>query len=128
MGSRGPVPKPDEMRRRRNADGGRRVVMVGAVVPPPVPRGLHPLVRKWYASLRNSAQSAYFEPSDWAAAQFTAVAMDRAIERSDARMFSAVWTAMKSLGTTEEARRRMHILAMRQEEDPEEGAVSTIDD
>ena len=112
----GPLPKRVEERRRRNAVPGETVVtMPGRVKPPAAPRGAHPIARKWYASLKVSGQSQFFEPSDWAAAVYVAEAMSRVLSgaRFSAQAFAAVWTAMDDLMTTEAARRRARLQVMR---------------
>ena len=112
----GPLPKRVEERRRRNAVPGETVVtMPGPVKPLAAPRGAHPIARKWYASLKVSGQSQFFEPSDWAAAVYVAEAMSRVLNgaRFSAQAFAAVWTAMDDLMTTEAARRRARLQVMR---------------
>jgi hypothetical protein len=70
MGKRGPTPKRSTQRRRTNdpvvpvtkAEGAAKVVV------PAVDPGWHPVAARLFESLRGSGQSAFYEPSDWAAA------------------------------------------------------------
>jgi hypothetical protein len=89
--------------------------MPGPVKPPPAPRAVHPIARKWYVSLKASGQSQYFEPSDWAAALYVAAAMSKVLEHSrfSAQAFAVVWTAMEDMMTTEAARRRARLQVQR---------------
>lgn len=81
MGSRGPVPKRTDQRRRRNKPADGATVTKGAatrrIVVPPVNRKWHPVARRWYLSLRQSGQAEFYEPSDWATAYVIAEAMSR---------------------------------------------------
>lgn len=74
----GPVPKRSDQRRRRN-DKGEESEAAGAVeVPVPEPDSdWHPVARQWFESLRDSGQSAFYEPSDWATAVVLAESMSR---------------------------------------------------
>jgi hypothetical protein len=126
----GPLPKRTEERRRRNAVPGETLVrMPGPVKPPPAPRGVHPIARKWYVSLKASGQSQYFEPSDWAAALYVAEAMSKVLghARFSAQAFAAVWTAMEDMMTTEAARRRARLQVQRDLEElaDQDGAPPT---
>lgn len=77
MPSRGPIPKPAAQRRGRNAteapadtvrpDGVRHGPTLGLE--------LHPVAVEWYEALRISAQSALYEPSDWASAKLITTAI-----------------------------------------------------
>ncbi|MGW6602040.1 phage terminase small subunit [Streptomyces sp. NPDC055036] len=116
MGSRGPVPKRDDQRRRRNAP---EVEL--ATAPSNTPEGApapeadpdwHPIARRWYDSLAQSGQSFFFEPSDWAQAAFVAEAMSRNLnqgQRLSGQLFAAVIAASSDLLTTEGSRRRLRI-------------------
>ncbi|QSN49298.1 hypothetical protein I3U33_12810 [Mycobacteroides abscessus subsp. abscessus] len=79
MGTRGPIPKREDQRVRRNEQEipTEKVVALGKV---PVPDlGLenpHPFVVEFYESIRQSAQSNYYEPSDWQFARLTMYALN----------------------------------------------------
>jgi len=118
VGTRGPVPKRSEERRRRNADDGPALVQGKAGAPaelPPLPEPdpmWHPIATEWYLSLRDSGQAAFYEPSDWAMARYAAELMSRGL-RSDrppnGQYVAALNSVMASLLTTEGDRRRARI-------------------
>jgi hypothetical protein len=113
MGERGPVPKRSDQRRRRNAgDPITRVTAGGRQVEaPPLGFPAHPVAADWYASLAESGQAQFFEPSDWAAARLVTYDLTRHLNagRVSAQMLAAVWSAMSDLLTTEAARRRVRL-------------------
>jgi len=78
---------------------------------PPADEGWHPIARDWYCSLDESGQSQFFEPSDWQAARYVAEVMSKnlAAGRFSAMLFSAVWSAMTELLSTEASRRRVRM-------------------
>jgi len=113
MGARGPVPKRSTERRRRNKTSAVETVKVDApapAVPAPNPNW-HPIAGDWYASLVESGQAIYFEPSDWQAARFVAEVMSKNLKqkRFSSVLFAAVWAAMNDLLTTEASRRRVRM-------------------
>jgi hypothetical protein len=127
-----PLPKRNAERRRRNKESANaKATRHGKVTSPNPPETLHPVASRWYLSLRQSGQSDFFEPSDWAAALYVAEAMTRNLEmaRFSSQLFSVVWTAMDGLLTTEQARRRARVEVERAEgvEQAPPG-VSAIDD
>lgn len=78
MGQRGPIPKRDEDRVRRNIpeDPTVTVQMDGLVTIPELGDishlgETHPLVDDMYESIRQSASVKYYEPTDWAYARLT---------------------------------------------------------
>lgn len=78
MGTRGPIPKRDEDRIRRNipVDPTVTVQMPGRVGIPELGDishlgETHPLVVEMYESMKQSASIKYFEPTDWAFARLT---------------------------------------------------------
>ncbi len=116
MGTRGPVPKRDDMRRRQNKTDVETVTAPSAhpdgSTAPPADEGWHPIARRWYDSLANSGQSFFFEPSDWAQAAYVAEAMSRNLnqgQRLSGQLFAAVVSAASDLLTTEGSRRRLRI-------------------
>jgi hypothetical protein len=130
MGARGPIPKRSEDRRRRNRADVHVAEAFGPVeVPQPDP-SWHQLAASWYASLRESGQVAYFEPSDWAAAQLLAHEMSRMLQsRPSANLFAAIWSGMGDLLTTEGERRRFRIEVHRRPVAPVAASpVSNLDD
>ena len=124
MAGRGPVPKRDAERRRRNkpASPTDSVRMPGKVRVPAADRDWHPIAKRWYKSLKTSGQSAYYEPSDWATAQYVADLMSRLLskETPSAEMVKAITPLMTSLVTTEGERRRVRLEIERGDAGPAE--------
>lgn len=115
-GKGGALPKrsSERMGHRSKADmETEKLVIPGVVKVPTADPNWHKVAKSWYASLAESGQSVYFEPSDWAAAQFTAEAMTHTLDIGGAKisssLFTAVWSAMNDLLTTEGARRRVRL-------------------
>lgn len=79
MGTRGPVPKRSNQRRRRNepetpvtkADGAPKVEI------PAADSKWHPVAKRWFESLASSGQMAFYQASDWATAYLVAESMSR---------------------------------------------------
>jgi hypothetical protein len=116
MSGDGPIPKRSAERRRRN-----KVVTdtpapaVGLTVEvPPTDLSWHPLAVGWYESLKISGQSQFYEPSDWAAAQVAAWYITELVRKPSSVAFSAAWSAMGALLTTEGERRRVRLEIERQ--------------
>lgn len=132
MGQRGPVPKRSTERRRRNKEGTPdtvRAIVETVAVPAPLTTW-HPIAKAWYESLESSGQSKFFEPSDWAAAQYVAESMSVNLKqrRFSSQLFAAVWDAMEDLLTTEAARRRVRMEIERGPEQLELAGVTALAD
>jgi len=131
MGSPGPIPKRSEERRRRNKENPVETVpATGKVKPTACPPGIHAEARGWYQSLADSGQSKFYEPSDWRQARVLAIILDNMLEapRVSAQLFAAWCSAASELGTTEGARRRVHIEIDRKPKKPALTAVSVMDE
>lgn len=87
MGERGPVPKRSDQRRRTNKPAkpvtkapSKRAAKGSApktsATHRPDPKW-HPVAKRWFSSLARSGQSAFYEPSDWAAAFVIAESISR---------------------------------------------------
>lgn len=121
MGSRGPVPKRSEERIRRNKDEAgpvEKIVAIGRVEIPEL--GLedpHPMIVDFYESLKDSAQSQYYEPSDWEYARITMHFLDGLVRRSgpSAQMLATVATMLSGLLVTEGDRRRVRLEVEREQ-------------
>lgn len=128
--TRGPIPKRDAERRRRNAAevGTTTVEMTGEVIVPDADPNWHRLAREWYESLRKSGQHKYMEPSDWAAARILAFSMTKqlASSRPSSQWFAAIWSAMNDLLTTEGARRRVRMEVERRAPKADQGELATV--
>lgn len=101
MGSRGPVPKRSDQRRRTNSPTAKKVPakkaaavkkatakktaatkattpqLPPAFIPPKADPAWHAVAKKWYASLSESGQSQFYQPSDWAVAFLIGESMSR---------------------------------------------------
>lgn len=134
MANKGPVPKRTEERlghmTKAQKAGVSKVQVSGVVEVPPLPADAHHAARRWYEALKESGQTVYFEPSDWAAALYVAEAMSRNLsaDRFSAQMFSAVWSAMDDLLTTESARRRARVEVIRALEGDNPDAPTPLDE
>lgn len=108
--TRGPVPKRSDQRRRRNKPevDPTTIEATGEVVQPDAVESWHPIARDWYDSLAESAQSRFYEPSDWHSARFAADVMSRVAsgEQVASSEVAAMAKLMSELLVTEGARRR----------------------
>lgn len=82
MGSRGPVPKRSEQRRRANKPATlsgeiSKAPATPTVEAPEASEEWHPVARRWYLSLAASGQATFYEPSDWATAYLIAESISR---------------------------------------------------
>lgn len=114
---RGPVPKRSDQRRRRNKDSQvEKVDLSGTSQPvkveaPELGFTTHPIAEQWYASLADSGQSRFYEPSDWQSARMLTHEMGRMLNagRVSAQTLAAVWSAMGDMLSTEASRRRVRM-------------------
>lgn len=127
MGERGPVPKRESQRRRTNKPERPTVhaVTTPSVTVPDADPNWHPVALRWFESLAQSGQAAFYTASDWATAFVVAESMSRELkpqplvvgrgEDATVEMVSmppkgaslAAWLkAMSSLMVTEGDRRR----------------------
>ncbi|WP_246076523.1 hypothetical protein [Amycolatopsis cihanbeyliensis] len=91
---------------------------IGDVEVPPL--GLddpHPLISDFYASLAESAQARFYEPSDWQFARFTLHFADQLVKsrRPSSQMLAAVNSALTDLLVSEGARRRVRLEVEREQ-------------
>ena len=120
----GPVPKRMGERlghvTRGEKDAVTPVNVRGPVTPPTMKSTWHPTVKKWYGSLRDSGQSKFYEPSDWAFAFYVADVMHhslgthinddgKTVPNMTAAIVRAVMAGMTSLLVTEADRRRVRM-------------------
>lgn len=114
MGDRGPVRKRSDQRVRRNKDAveTEKVTAIGAV---PVPdlgfEDPHPIVRDLYNSLRHSAQSKYYEPSDWQYARTALHFLDGLLRspKPNGQLLTTVNSMLTGLLVSEGDRRRVQL-------------------
>lgn len=127
MGTRGPVPKRSDQRRRANKDDIPVSVGTGArqAKAPAADRNWHPIAKGLYWSLAKSGQAEFFEPSDWQVARLAAEATTRMLtaERFSAVLLAAVDSMWSKLLMTEADRRRLRIELARPKEDPDAAAA-----
>lgn len=102
MGTRGPVPKRSDQRRRRNVPDGPAVVQVGGaatVVPPLDLPGVASIVADWYAALADGPEARYYTPAIWQRARVVAMMLDTVVKagRPSAQMYAALQQDMKAL-------------------------------
>jgi len=137
MGAHGPIPKRSEERRRRNKDDGPEMIQAPSGGPEdlpdlPEPDALwHPIAADWYLSLRESGQSAFYEPSDWAMARYAAHVMSQVLlsdRGPNGQLVAALNSVMSSLLTTEGDRRRARMeLERKKPAGPKLASVSPLD-
>ena len=134
MGVRGPVPKRADQRRRTNTDGGP-VTKGPASAVKGVPAGSkdwHPAAKRWYAALKASGESHWYEPSDWAEAWVAAEVLSQMLQAEKlSAMLYASWQGVSArLLVTEGDRRRVRIeLDRGGQADPDaEAGVTAMDD
>jgi hypothetical protein len=84
VGERGPVPKREEERRRRNKKPKATKPAEPKATKPPRPpkpdKDWHPVAKRFFNSLAASGQSEFYEASDWAMAYVLAESMSRDLE------------------------------------------------
>lgn len=134
MGTRGPVPKRSDQRRRANKP---ETPIVKATSParsaarPKPDAHWHPIARDLYVSLADSGQAQFYEPSDWAKARLAAELTSRALAHAKppGQLLAVVDSMWSSLLATEGDRRRLRVELERPKGgDEEAGDVSWFDD
>ena len=132
-GRSGRTPKRTEekMGHRSKADLAAvdRLQVSGTVEQPAAHDHWHAIARNWYESLAQSGQSMYYEPSDWAAAQYAAEALTRNLNsgKFSAQLFGSVWASLQDLMTTESSRRRLRLeLERHNVENAEKSAAAIV--
>lgn len=149
MGTRGPVPKRTDQRRRVNKPTKPTAKAAGAksvTIPRPDP-GWHPAAKRFYAALQKSGQAKFYEPSDWQLAWLTSESLSRdlkpqviginettgkpvfAIVPLKGASLAAYLKAFNALLVTEGDRRRLGIELERSgATQPDTGDVPSLDD
>ena len=125
-----PIPKRSSERIRRNKPDVpiEKVSVIGAVrIPDLGIDDAHPITVNLYQSLRESGQSRYFEPSDWAYARFCLTFADKLLksQRPSGPVLATVHSMMGDLLVSEGARRRFRVEVERSTQD-EEGEVLDV--
>lgn len=118
MGSRGPVPKRSESRRRRNKPGEGELQVVRAAasdasgfVVPEADGQWHPIASRLWESARVSGQSQFYEPSDWMMLFSLCDDLSRYKQSKSrsAMMLASIMSGLSSLLLTEGDRRRVRV-------------------
>lgn len=97
MGEHGPIPKRSEERRRRNttdSEGApneteKVVVADGPAEPLPITEHWHDYAKEFYQACIDSAQSRFYEPSDWAALKMACEVQSRLLKPAPMKMTNA---------------------------------------
>jgi hypothetical protein len=119
VGIKGPIPdRSDQVVRRNIREPIDKIQAIG-VVPIPdlgIPNA-HPLAVDLYEAMRESAQSKYYEPTDWQMARLTMhVLSDMLHSKPSAMMLASVNTMLTALLLTEGDRRRVRLEVERNQE------------
>lgn len=117
MGTRGPIAKRSDQRRRRNKQPENEPALVTAigqsnVKPPAEDRMWHPYAKQWFRSLKRSGQAKFYQDSDWQEARLVAFLISAELTRKNgprSGMMDTIFARGDSLMTTEGARRRLRI-------------------
>lgn len=138
MGERGPAPnRSDQVRRRNAGEDGIPVTSVprllDRVTAPPLGFVTHDVAMDMYASLAQSAQALYYEPSDWAYARMLTMETGRMLNagKPSGQLLSAITSAWSDLLTTEGQRRRLRFeidRAPAEEDDTDDAAILSLAD
>lgn len=118
MAVTGPIPKHSDQLVRRNKQE-VPITKIEAIGVVPIPDldmpDAHQLVKDLYQAMRQSAQSKYFEPSDWQMARLTMHAVNDMLKgrgedrRISPMMLASVNSMLSSLLVTEGDRRRVRL-------------------
>lgn len=115
MGVHGPIPERSDQRVRRNKYENGEIAKLPSKGPVKVPSlgmpDAHPIVKALYRSLADSAQSDFYQPSDWEFARYTLHFADQLLKssRPSAQMLASVNQMLASLLLSEGDRRRVRI-------------------
>lgn len=130
----GPVPKRSEDRVRQHAPEVpiEKIETSGTVEIPELnlPFGASQMVVDFYDSLKRSAYSKYYEPSDWEYARLTCFIMETIVKtpKPSAEMYKALQTAMSNMLVTEGDRRRLRIEIVREQEKTQKDDMGEVVD
>lgn len=113
MGARGPVPLRSSERSRNSRQPEITTIEKNGRVEQPL-LGFddpHPIIRDMWFAMADSAQSEWYEPSDWEYARFTLHFADQLLKNSrpSAQMFAGITSALGDLLVSEGARRRLRL-------------------
>lgn len=116
MAGYGPVPKRSEERIRRNKPEVEitKIEAKGSVPQPNlglIDDEVHPIIKDFWNSIGESAQTKYYEPTDWQMARVTMHMLNKLLwqSRPSAQLLQVVHSMMGDLLVSEGARRRLRI-------------------
>lgn len=142
MGARGPIPKRDEERIRRNIPENptETIHVIGNVQIPDLGDishlgETHPIVEEMYEAMRNSAAVKFFEPTDWVYARLTLHTLNAELiyakhngKPVGAMKLTAITQMLSALLLTEGDRRRARLEIERAPADAAGGRVLDVTD
>jgi hypothetical protein len=142
MGQRGPIPKRDEERVRRNIpeDPTVTVLMPGSVKIPDLGDvshlgETHPIVVEMYDAMKDSASVKFFEPTDWQFARLALYTLNQELIAAQhngkpvgAMKLTAINQMLSALLLTEGDRRRARLEIERAPADAGSGKVLDVTD
>ena len=142
MGIRGPMPKRDEDRIRRNIPENptETVQMIGSVHIPDLgdmshQGETHPLITEMYESIKQSASVKFYEPTDWQFARMTLYMLNQELIAAahngkpvGAMKLTAINQMLSALLLTEGDRRRARLEIERAPSDAGGGKVLDVTD
>lgn len=113
VGARGPVPKRSEERHRRNEPASPVVKAAGAgeVPVPDADVEWHPIARRLWDATKESGQTRFYEPSDWALlySLMDDLSYAKQCERRPAGLIESIYSQLGNLLISEGDRRRVQV-------------------
>ena len=142
MGARGPIPKRDDERVRRNVPENptETIQVIGTVEPPELgdvsyEGETHPIIEEMYQAMKESAAVKFFEPTDWQFARLTMLTLNQELIAAKqlgkpigAMKLTAITTMLSALLLTEGDRRRVRLEIERAPGDKAGGKVVDVTD
>lgn len=126
-----PIPKRDDQRRNQNTRKADKIYTRDGDLPvkqPPAPRGWCKEAKAWYKSLSTSAQSIFYEDSDWQTAIAAGYLYDDWMTTRRATTFGEFRMLCSQLMVTEGERRRARVEIHRNAaEEEKKGAVAVTE-
>ena len=120
-----PVPKRDDKRRNRVTAKADKIYAEGRVEAPAAPAAWSQQAKDWYASLAESAQAEFYEPSDWQTALVAGWLLDEWMSTRRATTMGEFRMLCTQLVATEGDRRRARLEIHRNApEEEKRGAVA----
>lgn len=113
VGARGPVPKRSEERHRRNEPAAPVVKAAGASVvdAPDADDEWHPIAKRLWDATKESGQTRFYEPSDWALlySLMDDLSYAKQCERRPAGLIESIYSQLGNLLISEGDRRRVQV-------------------